>query len=49
MTHYILECIHGVFMGQCRCPDKNKSVKVVPCAVPCLAKGEYVGKHRKTS
>ena len=47
MVHYRLECIHGIMMGQCRCPDKNKSAKIVPCPDSCLRKDEYVGKHRK--
>lgn len=30
--HYIEKCECGKIMGQCRCPDKNKFVRVVsPC------------------
>lgn len=29
--HYRNECIHGVRLGQCRCPSLNKAVHIVPC------------------
>lgn len=47
--HHRNECIHGIIVSQCRCPDKNKYVVIVPCPDTCLRKDEYVGKHRKTS
>jgi hypothetical protein len=47
--HYRSECVHGIIVGQCRCPDKNKSVVIVECPSTCLRKDEPVGKHRKTA
>ena len=34
-THFKSECKHGVLVSQCRCPSKDKSVRIVPCPKSC--------------
>lgn len=31
MSHYVNECMHGLVISQCRCPDKNKVIHLVDC------------------
>lgn len=33
--HYMERCEHGTVAGQCRCPSKDKSVRIVPCPPYC--------------
>lgn len=39
MSHYVEKCIHGVIVGQCRCPSKDKTVRVVSCPEHCRYTG----------
>lgn len=34
-THFIEKCRHGVVVTQCRCSNKNKSVRIVECPSNC--------------
>jgi hypothetical protein len=43
VTHYIERCQHGHTHGQCRCPDRNKPVRIVACPWP----DDYLPRHRK--
>lgn len=34
-NHYVMKCQHGVVVGQCRCPAKDKAVRIVSCPASC--------------
>jgi hypothetical protein len=39
-SHRIEKCEdHGTVVAQCRCPDKNKHIVVVPCPGPPVCPG----------
>lgn len=33
-VHFIEKCEHGMVVRQCRCPDPNKTVRIVACPYP---------------
>jgi len=37
-AHYILKCICGKVLSQCRCPDPNKAIRIssIPCTHEAL-------------
>jgi hypothetical protein len=35
MSHFRSQCIHGVLVSQCRCPHRDKQVRIVPCPSTC--------------
>ncbi len=41
-VHFIEKCEHGMVVTQCRCPDPNKTVRIVPCPYPedCAMKAQ---------
>lgn len=40
--HYKEECVHGTMGGQCRCPSKDKAVRIIPCPNQCPRKNDHV-------
>lgn len=36
-NHHVDQCRHGRVVSQCRCPAKDKAVRVVPCPPSCAA------------
>lgn len=36
MTHFTNVCTFGYTHGQCRCPSKDKTVRVIKCSTPNL-------------
>jgi hypothetical protein len=35
LEHFIEQCPHGTIVSQCRCMDRDKPVRVVPCPAWC--------------
>lgn len=38
MSHFISRCEHGTVGAQCRCPAKDKEVRIIPCPDYCASR-----------
>lgn len=44
LGHFRRECICGILITQCRCPDTDKQIEII---TPCTHETQpYIGKHR---